>query len=318
MVFDSVLACAPFDTLPFLAVPPKDHLLLANQLPYDFGGCETCFSPTSNQWEPHPRMLSLLTGWYCGWTKSCTALKPWLKPLFVGIYRSSETRVFSAVPKRISAIRSANGHSSMSRLQVGMRRTQRPSGRKGGRSWLWRWSAPLGTQKWEPWAGLIWVWMAAQSISHHETIGEIITFGFSQGNRIIPGVSWALPNDPSKKEQQIALWLSPATLFSGSKKTQTVATASWWLRLACRMLPFHWHSARLKSLAFYFCLADDHPIRSFTVLDIALAFEWGGMEHGRGGGGRTAHLITWTFWAAAKTRSPSSALLPFLQGGFPY
>ena len=24
---------------------------------------------------------------YCGWTKSCTTLKPWLKPVFVGIYR---------------------------------------------------------------------------------------------------------------------------------------------------------------------------------------------------------------------------------------
>ena len=27
---------------------------------------------------------------YCGWTKSCTTLKPWLKPLVIGIYKGLE------------------------------------------------------------------------------------------------------------------------------------------------------------------------------------------------------------------------------------
>ena len=32
-------------------------------------------------------LFLLMWSWCCGWTKSCTCLKPWLKPLFLGVYR---------------------------------------------------------------------------------------------------------------------------------------------------------------------------------------------------------------------------------------
>ena len=46
-----------------------------------------CFTPRGSIiFPPKVAKRPPFASTYCGWTESCTTLKPWLKPLFVGIY----------------------------------------------------------------------------------------------------------------------------------------------------------------------------------------------------------------------------------------